>query len=146
MLTLTPQEHRPLPPPLVFESEAGSPMPEDVEGIAERVEGWGRVWNGEGSADDVGWGGKEAAVAEAPSAKPTAPNTVKGPDWDGFKDRPVGLEMQRPWAGHLLEGRKTIETRQYDLPRALLNRRIEVLESRRGQDGVSSLGEGNIFR
>ena len=127
-------------------------MPEDVDGIADRVEGWGRIWNGEGSADDVGWGkeatGRRAHVeaAAASGAKLASPNTVKGPDWDGFKDKPVGLEMQRPWAGHLLLGRKTIETRQYDLPRALLNRRIEVLESRKGEDGVSSLGEGNIFR
>ena len=65
-------------------------------------------------------------------------HSFASPDWDGFATRRIGLEMQSPWAGHLLSGRKTVETRQYDLPKTLLNRRIEVLESRKGKDG----GEG----
>ena len=47
--------------------------------------------------------------------------------------------MQSPWAGLLLEGKKTIETRAYDLPPALLGKRIELLQSRQGGT-VSSLG------
>ena len=58
-----------------------------------------------------------------------------------------GLEMQSPYANHLLTGRKTIETRGYPLPAALLQNndetddeiRIDILESESGKDGVSSI-------
>lgn len=61
-----------------------------------------------------------------------------------------GLEMQFPYSQHLLSGRKTIETRGYALPTPLLTKvdkndessveiRIDVLESEKGQDGVSSI-------
>lgn len=59
-----------------------------------------------------------------------------------------GLEMQCPYAEHLLSGRKVIETRGYSLPSALLTDmsctgsspvRISILESKAGKDGVSSI-------
>ena len=59
-----------------------------------------------------------------------------------------GLEMQCPYAEHLLDGRKVIETRGYSLPSALLTDiscsrsspvRISILESKAGKDGVSSI-------
>jgi hypothetical protein len=63
--------------------------------------------------------------------------------------RQFGLEMQCPFAEHLLCGRKTIESRAYDLPAALLTKvvsdgtdaevRIDILESEAGQDGVSAI-------
>ncbi|KAL3774655.1 hypothetical protein HJC23_002464 [Cyclotella cryptica] len=65
--------------------------------------------------------------------------------------RLFGLEMQRPYAGHLLSGRKSIETRGYDLPTPLLTKvdrdcdgyveevRIDILESERGLDRVSAI-------
>jgi hypothetical protein len=65
--------------------------------------------------------------------------------------RRFGLEMQCPYAEHLLSGRKSIETRGYDLPTPLLTKvgrdsdgyaeevRIDILESKSGQDGVSSI-------
>jgi hypothetical protein len=59
--------------------------------------------------------------------------------WKGWGDRDFGLEMQSPWAGLLLEGKKTIETRAYDLPPALLGRRIKILQSKPGGT-ASSLG------
>ena len=51
------------------------------------------------------------------------------------------LEMQAPWARRLLDGDKTVETRSYPLPAGLVGRSIEVLESKPGEDGVSSLGD-----
>lgn len=51
------------------------------------------------------------------------------------------LEMQAPWARRLLDGDKTVETRSYPLPAGLVGRSIEVMESKPGEDGVSSLGD-----
>ena len=65
----------------------------------------------------------------------------KSSDWQGWQKHTFGLEMQVPWAGALIDGRKTIETRSYDLPSALLNRRIVILESPKGQAGVSAMGD-----
>ncbi|KAL3787611.1 hypothetical protein ACHAWO_005967 [Cyclotella atomus] len=69
--------------------------------------------------------------------------------WQGWAEagRKFGLEMQCPYAEHLISGRKTIETRGYALPTHLLTRssddseqvRIEILESEAGKDGVSSI-------
>lgn len=70
---------------------------------------------------------------------------------DSHGVRRFGLEMQCPYAEHLLSGRKSIETRGYDLPTPLLTKvghdsdgyaeevRIDILESERGQDGVSAI-------
>eukprot|EP01084_Bolivina_argentea_P261114 441133_1 len=69
---------------------------------------------------------------------------IKQQTWNGFKTRKIGLEMQKPWALYILSGKKSIETRSYSLPEALLNRKIEILESEKGIDGVSTLN-GNIF-
>lgn len=52
-----------------------------------------------------------------------------------------GLEMQHPWSQHLLQGRKTIEVRNYELPTALIGKHIYIIESRPGRDGVSALGD-----
>lgn len=69
--------------------------------------------------------------------------------WPGWAEtgRNFGLEMQCPYAEHLLSGRKTIETRAYALPAHLLTQssdasepvRIEILESEAGTDGISSI-------
>lgn len=58
--------------------------------------------------------------------------------WEGWKSLRVGLEMQEPWGGLLLRGKKKIETRAYDLPKCLLGKRIVILQTK-GRDGVSSL-------
>ena len=52
----------------------------------------------------------------------------------------MGLELQDPWASAILNGTKQIETRAYDLPASLIGRRIWIMESRSGTDGVSALG------
>lgn len=69
--------------------------------------------------------------------------------WPGWNVGNFGLELQSPFAGYVLDGRKAIETRAYPLPPALLSSpdgreagrevRIDVLESSKGRDGVSSV-------
>jgi hypothetical protein len=49
--------------------------------------------------------------------------------------------MQDPWAGLLLDGSKTIETRAYNLPPGLIGKRISILQSSCGQAGISCLGD-----
>jgi hypothetical protein len=63
------------------------------------------------------------------------------PTWSGWTAHQFGLEMQRPWAGLLLSGRKTIETRAYDLPPSLLRKRILIIETPKGDSGVSAIGD-----
>jgi hypothetical protein len=65
----------------------------------------------------------------------------KSLSWDGWNSniKYFGLELQIPYAQYLLDGTKSIETRRYPLPHALLSKRIDVLESRKGVDGVSSI-------
>lgn len=79
--------------------------------------------------------------SNASSAKsPSIDEHSMSDDWSGWKQYAFGLEMQRPWAGALLDGKKTIETRAYDLPPGLLGRRIMILQSPSGRAGVSSMG------
>lgn len=59
--------------------------------------------------------------------------------WKGWQSIRIGLEMQEPWGGLLLDGKKTIETRAYALPKALIGRRIDILQSKSGSDGFSGL-------
>jgi len=68
--------------------------------------------------------------------------------WDGWEStaRTFGLEMQRPWARMVLDGRKRIETRSYNLPPALLGRKIFILESQMGNLGSVCSGIGNIVK
>ena len=60
-------------------------------------------------------------------------------DWIGWKNLRFALEMQSPWAKLLLDKKKTIETRAYDLPSDLLGSKIDILQSKAGSTGVSSL-------
>ena len=65
---------------------------------------------------------------------------TKSLTWDGWSSSTTfGLEMQHPWAGLLLEGKKTIETRNYNLPKNLIGKKIYILETKSGIDGVSAL-------
>lgn len=56
-------------------------------------------------------------------------------------DDAYALEVQAPFSTYILEGKKSIETRAYALPSALLHKPIYLLESQQGQDGVSSVGD-----
>ena len=64
-----------------------------------------------------------------------------GLEWHGWKRAKFALEMQSPWARLLLDRKKTIETRAYLLPTALLNTRIGILESKIGVEGKSSVSD-----
>ncbi|KAL7479915.1 hypothetical protein ACHAW6_005632 [Cyclotella cf. meneghiniana] len=87
------------------------------------------------------WGGWAEAIKTSRDEESTNKHGV----------RRFGLEMQCPYAEHLLSGRKSIETRGYALPTPLLTKvdcdsdgcakevRIDILESKRGQDGVSAI-------
>eukprot|EP00957_Ditylum_brightwellii_P050269 3812301-Ditylum_brightwellii.AAC.1 len=77
----------------------------------------------------------ESSVAVAATTLDDTNEHTKDLDWKGWNNQKFGLEMQHPWAGHLLDGRKTIETRAYDLPPSLLGKRIEILETRKGKAG-----------
>lgn len=59
--------------------------------------------------------------------------------WDGWKDGQFALEVQKPWAEWMLNGHKTTETRAYDLPPALWNRKLWILESSSTSSSPSSL-------
>ena len=54
-------------------------------------------------------------------------------------DISFGLEMQHPWSRHLLEGRKTIEVRNYTLPEPMIGQAIYIMETQQGTDNKSSL-------
>jgi hypothetical protein len=62
---------------------------------------------------------------------------LKWPGW--VEQQAFALEIQSPWAEALMNGTKTIETRAYDLPPALLGQKIWILQSPVGTDQVSSL-------
>ncbi|GMI45036.1 hypothetical protein TrCOL_g3314 [Triparma columacea] len=144
---------RPMDVPLKFgvkEEEAGrggeggdevlgvSRLPETgLKDIAECVRGWGNcyagggecTWNVEGMPEVGGEGGKG------------------GEEWEGWgrEGTTIGLEMQKPWAGELLGGRKNIETRRYKIPKRLMGRRVEIMEVDKGTDGVSTLPRGDAL-
>jgi hypothetical protein len=75
--------------------------------------------------------------AQAPSGSAThahAPSGSSGTnahavvDHDAWRGR-FGLEVQAPFAQLLLDGHKSIETRRYALPQALLGKWIDILET-----------------
>ena len=61
--------------------------------------------------------------------------------WQGWAEaeRKFVLEMQHPFSVLVVSGKKTIETRSYPLPDALLNVKIWIIESEKGRAGVSAL-------
>ena len=67
---------------------------------------------------------------------------AKPMDWSGWGslDQVFGLELQHPWAGAVVDGKKSIETRSYALPPSLIGRKIMIMQSSSGQAGISSLG------
>jgi hypothetical protein len=55
--------------------------------------------------------------------------------------RTYGLELQEPFAELLISGKKTIETRLYPLPESLLYKHVVIIESSKGEEGRSGLGD-----
>ena len=68
--------------------------------------------------------------------------------WQGWADeeRRFGLEMQLPYSEFVLNGQKSIESRAYPLPEALVGAKIEILQSEKGQDRVSSVPDRVILQ
>jgi len=68
---------------------------------------------------------------------------AKSLKWSGWSRYEFGLEVQEPWASAIVEGRKRIETRSYELPPSLLlgRKRILILQSPAGKPGVSGMGD-----
>jgi hypothetical protein len=132
---------RPLAVPLEFNKESDerrpphqgwSPLPgepEELQQIAENLRCWGRAFES-GNKNDLPCDNSKDC---------TSTSSAKALDWIGFGMHKFGLEMQEPWAAHLLNGKKSIETRAYPLPPSLIGRRVEILQSRQGQAGVSSI-------
>jgi len=76
----------------------------------------------------------------APARKGLDADHAKSLDWSGWSEFDFGLEMQSPWAQALIEGRKTIETRAYNLPNDLLGKWIAIIQSPQGKPGISAMG------
>jgi len=62
---------------------------------------------------------------------------MKPLDWKRWEQGVFALEMQRPWSDLLLNSEKTIETRAYALPQALLNKKIYILQTKEGSTASS---------
>ncbi len=90
---------------------------------------------------------RPSSLSHAPSIK-TNNSHSKSPSWEGWNSntKKFGLELQAPYAQHLLEGTKSIETRGYPIPRGLLSRRIDIFESKKGVDGVSTIPDRVILK
>jgi hypothetical protein len=58
-----------------------------------------------------------------------------------YSDHIYALEVQSNFSNEIINGRKTIETRDYPLPVSLINQPILLLESQHvhGQEGISAL-------
>jgi mRNA N6-methyladenine demethylase len=134
------QESRPLPVPFYFESSSSSEpghsqLIADVHMTASDLRKFGKAFATKNAHE----------LPKRPSCKPTSdqsddPHSQKFA-WEGWKTLQFGLEMQDPWAGLLLDGSKTIETRAYNLPPGLIGKRIAILQSSCGQAGISCLGD-----
>jgi len=70
---------------------------------------------------------------------------AKSPSWEGWEHTELsfGLELQSPYAEFILDGAKTIETRSYPLPQALISKKIVILRSEMGIEGVSSISDSD---
>lgn len=150
-------EYRPLPLPCRFgvvgpvvdeksssacQSEQGvSPMPgtpEELRTLAMDLRALGRAYVS-GESDHL------PNLFEPARMVGTTDELSKAVDWIGWTEYDFGLEMQCPWARSLLDGHKTIETRAYNLPPALLGKKIAILETPQGQAGVSDMGDSINF-
>ena len=79
---------------------------------------------------------------DPPTKNDSGNDHAKPMDWFGWAsiDQVFGLELQDPWAGTVVDGKKSIETRSYALPPSLIGKKITIIQSSSGQAGVSSLG------
>jgi hypothetical protein len=145
------QECRPLPVPLSHNVPAernttgehgASPLPgspSDLHAIATKLRALGKSYATGKSTDLPSF--DSDALRQNDGGKSRNDDHAKNLDWSGWSLYQVGLEMQCPWASALLDGRKTIETRTYDLPTALIGKKIMIIQSPKGSSGVSAMGD-----
>jgi alpha-ketoglutarate-dependent dioxygenase FTO len=149
--------HRPMVIPFEFDTTSDdvksaendivskSPMPgtpQDLRTTGDRLKAFEKAWLSGNSKDlptPLVATEDNNPSATIPASQRLDENHAKSPTWKGWKDGMFGLELQSPWAEHLLQGEKTIETRSYDLPAALIGKRIDILRSVPGTAGVSAL-------
>jgi len=144
------RDNRPMPLPFDFmvsgsdskpAGRGSSPLPgtaDELRSLVNQLRRWGEAFES-GMEEDL----PTVAVASAPQWP--SGNHSKPMKWAGWSSLAFGLEMQQPWAGLLLQGKKSIETRAYDLPRALIGKKIEILQSRMGKAGISGLKDSFIL-
>eukprot|EP00934_Nitzschia_sp_Nitz4_P000143 Nitzschia sp. Nitz4//scaffold236_size30323//1868//4159//NITZ4_007983-RA/size30323-processed-gene-0.11-mRNA-1//1//CDS//3329543478//143//frame0 len=141
---------RPLPLPFVFEQSTpntdvdetnvvSSPLPgtpEKLRELAKLLRSYGKAWESQNPRDlpqNVSFGSNTNTV-QVKSAHSQLP------EWPGWGSNPFGLELQDPWASAVVEGRKMIETRSYDLPHALIGKKVWIIQTPSGKAGQSSMG------
>lgn len=141
-----------------------SPLPRDLSKTCEKILKYGKAFMSRNPNDlppsmhenkrekkpsdkDVASKPPEKSIQkEIPKGEEIIQRPITTPDdhkksltWKGWRSCSIGLEMQEPWAGKLLNGEKKIETRAYDLPKALIGKKIDILQSQKGKDAVSSM-------
>lgn len=146
------RDNRPMPLPVDFLQDGTreivgrgqSPMPgspKELRELAANLRKWGVAYES-GDMRDLPASSSTPTSIETPvQVQLQSDDHCKPPDWNGWKTHAFGLEMQDPWARHVLSGAKSIETRSYDLPPALIGKKIAILQSRQGRDGVSAVND-----
>lgn len=153
-------ENKPLPVPLF--SRISSPLPENLAPAIQRLKLLIDCYSGKSTNIPpppyfpiVRSSQAHAEEEKASSSKEHKENSKKVPakivtnvtvngsstneiDWSKVAD--IGLEVSSPWAQHLLNGTKKVDTRTYALPGALIGRPLHVIESNPSQ----STGSGPI--
>jgi mRNA N6-methyladenine demethylase len=138
-----PFDDRPMPLPVEFncheiqknKGKGQSRMPgsfSDLRDIASQLRHWGRAFESGNKQDLL------MAVSKMITDSPPDEHS-QSLDWEGWKTNSFGLEMQEPWARYVTDGIKSIETRAYTLPPALIGQKIVILQSQQGKTGVSAL-------
>ena len=112
----------------------GSPL--ELKAIAEDLLAYGKAYQS-GKRSDL----PETNFLEKKSEEIEEKDHAKTLKWPGWGQNQFGLELQQPWAADVVEGRKPIETRSYDLPPSLIGKRIMIIESPAGKPGVSGMGD-----
>jgi hypothetical protein len=145
-------ECRPLNVPLRFNADdstkqadecGSSPMkgsPAELKQIIEDLRDYGKAFQSKKLQDLP-----STATTNMNSSSNATEETehLKSLEWSGWSQNDFGLELQEPWAAAVIEGRKLIETRSYNLPPSLVGKRVVIIQSPAGKPGVS--GMGNII-
>jgi FTO catalytic domain/FTO C-terminal domain len=130
--------------------------PTELRQIAVAIRAWGLAFQSENRADlptdiPAPFSILERKPSETDLSPRTSTSESDGPattlqplDWFGWSNHLFGLEMQYPWSSALLKGRKSIETRAYPLPSGLIGKKIWIIETPTGRDGLSGI-VGNHF-